>query len=278
MQTRGALFGSRTAAMKAVEALGRLGVDPKRIDLLMPGADLTEFEQKADVLHEGTGAGAWSAMGAGIGSFAGAAFVTALVPGLGVVLGIGAMAAAFIAGGLGGKLAGDAIESSNLRDDLRDDTHMLYDALRLEKAILLVGVDGKTDPESVSAVLRASGGETFDQAREGWWRARRDAEAAWYKAQGHGDFTHAEKLFRRGYEVGFDPQFAGRSFESMAVKLRTRFSDFDEGDFRRGYERAQQVQWNAQADSSTPASSQTASVSTPAMRADRYSSPSHPGR
>ena len=134
MQTRGALFGSRTAAMKAVEALKTQGIDDKRIDLLMPGAKPSEFEEKAEILHEQTGPGAWSAMGAGIGSFAGAAFVTALVPGLGAILGIGAMAAAFIAGGLGGKLAGDAIEHANVHDDLRDDTHLLYDALRRERS------------------------------------------------------------------------------------------------------------------------------------------------
>jgi hypothetical protein len=281
MQTRGALFDSRSAAMKAVEALQKYGVDDKRIDLLMPGASPSEFEEKAAVLHEGTGPGAWSAVGAGIGSFAGAAFVTALVPGLGAILGIGAMAAAFIAGGLGGKLAGDAIEHSNLHDDLRDDTHFLYDALRMEKAVLIVSIDDKTDPESVASILRASGGETFDEAREGWWRKRRDEEARWYESQGHGDFGRAETAYRRGFQAAYDPAFSGRSFESVAVKLRTRFTDFDETDFRRGYERAQELIWRSQADASSPASSQTvARASRPggAVVVDRYSSPSHPGR
>ncbi len=292
MQTRGALFGSRTAAMQAVEALHKHGISDKRIDLLMPGAKPSDFEEKAGVLHEGTGPGAWSAMGAGLGSFAGAAIVTALIPGLGTILGIGAMAAAFIAGGFGGKLVGDAIEHSSFHDDLRDDTHFLYEALRLEKAVLIVSIDDKTDPESVASILRAAGGLTFDQAREGWWRKRRDDEARWYAAQGHGDFARAEQPYRRGFQAAYDPTFSGRSFESVAVKLRTRFTDFDEENFRRGYERAQELQWREQADASSPTSSQTTqptlggvagvagvSRSDPALRdTTRYSSPSHPGR
>jgi len=71
------------------------------------------------------------------------------------------------------------------------------------------------------------------------------------------------------------------------VKLRTRFTDFEEDDFRRGYERAQELVWRAQADASSPESSQTGPITTVRPRESRpgaprddarYSSPSHPGR
>lgn len=252
MQTIGGVFESGKRALEALAALRSVGVAEKNLEVLMPGSDPAEFETKTAMINGSEGPGAWGAVGAGIGSFAGAAFMTAVIPGIGPILGLGALAAAFIAGGLGGKAAGDAIEGSSVHDDVGDDLHVFEDALRREKAIVIVMVDAKTDPLAVQSILRAKGGVTLDEAREGWWRARRDAEANYYESLGHGrTFDQAEGAYRKGFEAGCDPRYAGRTFESIAVKLRTRFHDVEEEDFRSGFQRAQELRWQQQREPAT---------------------------
>lgn len=238
MQTIGGVFESGARALRAVQALRAAGVKDDDIVALMPGSDPKEFELEAEMLHDQEGPGAWAAIGAGLGSFAGAAFVSAVLPGIGPILGLGALAAAFIAGGVGGKLAGDAIERSSIHDDVGDDLFLFEDALRREKALVVVMIRSKTDPRAVQGILSASGAKTLDEARAEWWRDRRDEEERYYATlmNAHG-FSQAESAYRRGFEAAFDPRYRGRKFESVALKLRTRFHDEEEDTFRMGFER-----------------------------------------
>ena len=247
MQTIGGVFESGGRALQAVQALRKAGVKDDDVVALMPGSDPKEFELEAEMLHDQEGPGAWAAIGAGIGSFAGAAFVSAVLPGIGPILGLGALAAAFIAGGIGGKLAGDAIERSSIHDDVGDDFFLFEDALSREKALVVVMIRKDTDPRVVQEILSAAGAMTLDEARAQWWRDRRDAEERHYHALGAGrEFSHAEAAYRRGFESAFDPRWRGRKFESVAVKLRTRFHDDEEDDFRHGFERGSEVIWEQQ--------------------------------
>jgi hypothetical protein len=238
MQTIGGVFESGARAIRAVQALRTAGVKDDNVVALMPGSDPKEFELEAEMLHDQEGPGAWAAIGAGIGSFAGAAFVSAVLPGIGPILGLGALAAAFIAGGIGGKLAGDAIERSSIHDDVGDDLYLFEDTLRREKALVVVMIDRKTDPRTVQQILSAAGAMSLDEARAHWWRDRREEEERHYASLGNGrGFSQAEAAYRRGFEAAFDPRYRGRKFESVALKLRTRFHDAEEEDFRAGFER-----------------------------------------
>ena len=247
MQTIGGVFDSRARALQAVRSLRQAGVKDDDIVALMPGSDPKEFELEAEMLHDGEGPGAWAAIGAGLGSFAGAAFVSAVLPGIGPILGLGALAAAFIAGGIGGKLAGDAIENSSIHDDVGDDLFLFEDTLARDKALVVVMIRSHVDPMNVQAILDASGAMTLDQARTQWWRERREQEERYYASLGNGrTFSEAESAYRRGFQAAFDPRWRGRKFESVAVKLRTRFHDDEEEDFRRGFDRGSELIWEQQ--------------------------------
>lgn len=251
MQTIGGIFDSAGQAMRAVRALQKAGVRDDELVVLMPGSDPKEFEIESEMLHDQAGPGAWGAVGAGIGSFAGAAFVSAILPGIGPILGLGALAAAFIAGGIGGKLAGDAIESSHVHDDVGDDFHLFEHYLRRNKAIVIAMIGKHSDPQSVDAILRASGVKSLDEARAEWWRTWREQEESHYATLGSGrPFAEAESAYRRGFQAGFDPRWRGRKFESVAVKLRPLFRDWEEEDFRHGFDRAQELDWEMQQDES----------------------------
>lgn len=247
MQSVGGIFDTRGQALEAIRKLRSIGVGKQSLVVLMPGGDKGEFESELDLMHDSAGPGAWSAMGVGMGSFAGAALISAVLPGLGTVVALGALAAAFIAGGIAGRFAGDLIEHSWVHDDVGDDFHLFEDSLRRSKAIVIVLVDSKIDPKSVSEVLSASGAVSMDQARANWWRAWRANEEKYYDSLGHGKrFAQVEAPYRRGFESGFDPRYRGRKFEAVAVKLRTRFHDSEEEAFRRGFERAQELDWEMQ--------------------------------
>jgi hypothetical protein len=247
MQTIGGVFDSRAQALRAVQSLHAAGVKDESVVALMPGSDPREFQTEAELLRDHEGPGAWAAIGAGLGSFAGAAFVSAVMPGIGPILGLGALAAAFIAGGIGGKLAGDAVERSSIHDDVGDDLYLFAEALRREKALVVVMIDRRTDPRSVHGILSAAGAKTLDEARAQWWRDRRDEEERHYASLGNGRrFSRAESSYRRGFEAAFDPRYRGRKFESVAVKLRTRFHDEEEEDFRTGFERGTERAWQQQ--------------------------------
>ena len=276
MQTIGGVFESRTRALETVRALRAAGVDEKRIVLLTPGSDPKEFALEAELLHDSEGPGAWGAVGAGMGSFAGAALVSIVMPGVGPVIGLGMLAAAFIAGGVGGKVAGDAIERSQVHDDVGDDFFLFEDALRRERAMVVVFVDHKTDPKAVDEIVRAAGGMSLDEARAAWWHERREEEERYYASLGSGRrFSQAESAYRRGFEAGLDPRYRGRKFESVAVKLRTRFHDDEEEDFRTGFERAAELGWERQAQAQRDlAAKERAAKAERARDAGRASAPS----
>ena len=249
MQTVVQIFDSREKALAAVHALRSAGgVDPTDIQLLMPGTmSPSEFKEKAHTHDEEGAPGAWSALGAGIGSFAGAALISVVVPGIGPILGLGAIAAAFAGGAVGGHAAGRAIEKSGMHDDSRDDFFLFEEMLRRDKNVLVVRIGDKTDALAVQNIATAAGGVSIDHAREDWWIERRAAEVRYYEATHRGDFGKAERAYRRGFELGSSREFNGRSYESVAVKLRPHRSDAEEWDFRHGFERAAQMTWERQA-------------------------------
>jgi hypothetical protein len=128
-----------------------------------------------------------------------------------------------------------------------DDLYLFEDALAREKALVVVMLRKDTDPRAVQEILSAAGAMTLDEARAQWWRDRRDAEERHYHSLGAGrQFSQAEAAYRRGYASAFDPRWRGRKFESIAVKLRTRFHDDEEEDFRRGFERGSEQIWEQQ--------------------------------
>jgi hypothetical protein len=238
------IFDSPDAALRAIAALRLAGVAQKNVQVLMPGTmDAREFIERSQIDEGASNPAAWSAIGSGIGSFVGAAAVSALVPGIGPVLGVGAIAAAFLAGAVGGDAAGRAIEKSPVKDDTRDDFFLFEDALRREKAMLVVRIEDETDPKAVVGILRAAGGRSIDSAREEWWNARRDEEAKYYQARFQSDFAQAERSYRRGYEVGYDRRFHDRSYDQVEADLASYRAGFDEADFRRGFERGATAAW-----------------------------------
>ncbi|MDQ2938775.1 MAG: hypothetical protein M3R67_14945, partial [Acidobacteriota bacterium] len=81
-----------------------------------------------------------------------------------------------------------------------------------------------------------AGAESIDAARESWWLALRDAEAADYETTGR-NFQGDEASYRRGFEAALRTS----AKDSGTREGTVTDTEFDEA-FRRGYERGQSYQ------------------------------------
>jgi len=266
MDTVVGIFDSGDAALEAVRELHDRGISADAIHLVMPGGSLREFERWVHADDPGAAQGAWSALGLGMGSFAGAAFVSAIIPGIGPVLGIGALAAAFVAGGVAGMKAGEAIDRARIHDDQHDDTRLFEEALRLEKAVVAVEVRTDSDANVARETVRVHRGDSFDQAHTRWWSTRvTEMKSEPSEVTGPLDSTHREwaiaasggepaaaptsplpseqqtRAFDRGFAAAQEPRFEGRTYDEVAIMLRAMHTDQEEPYFRRGYERARAI-------------------------------------
>ncbi|GAC1394296.1 MAG: hypothetical protein NVSMB47_03010 [Polyangiales bacterium] len=238
MEMVGGFFDKREQAVKALAALASAEVDPTGVHVLMPGGDVPGFE--AELRGDGVDAKAARTFmeRVGIGGFAGAAVASVVLPGVGPVFALGSLASTVLA------TAADRVAHADVDQNFAEASHLFHDALSHGKSVVVVNIDGKTDPVSAREILVACGAVTFDEARDAWWTERRESEARYYETTSQGaDFDRAERAYRRGYEAALEPRYEGRGFEKVALTLRDRFRDREEADFRRGYERAQRSQW-----------------------------------
>ena len=224
------VFRSLGDASRAVERLHRT-IERDRINLLTPGSTEEEIHHvptTEDMPPVGGAMGAvlGTALGAGIGL---------KLPAVGVVTAVGAAAAAAlgVAGGVAGWKAGDAVDRKSSTGLPIDELYVYEDALEKGHTVVIAMVH-KDEEHDVRAILRETGAESIDEAREHFWDGLRDAEEREYE----GDFSADEDAYRRGFEAAHLPPHRRRPLDEVEPALRERHGELVEhGAFRRGYER-----------------------------------------
>ena len=175
-----ATFPDMEAARKAMDALGRAGVEAEDISVLGqaveearsdPDTRLRDLDATTDIAKK---AGAGAAVGGALGALAGAAAF--VIPGVGPVVGMGLLAAA--AGGtaagasVGGMVGGVAGLS------LEDDWDLTFqEHLRAGRVLLAVHAADKSDVEKAAEVLEDHDAQQLEWI-DGEGRKLEDGEAS----------------------------------------------------------------------------------------------------
>jgi hypothetical protein len=239
MQTVVGIFTERAAAERAAAAVAGGGVSWSRISVLSPGDAGGAMARVPTTEAEPPGIG--RALGAVVGGAAGAAggmqigaLASLFVPGVGPVIALGVVGAALL--GVGGAAVGGALDGS-LRQGLpRDEIYLYEDALRQGRTIVVVVADEEEHAELTRRQLAEAGAESLDAARERWWIGLRAAEAEAYEAPER--FASDEARFRQGFEAALAPDCRGRPYMEVIEILQERFPETHADEvFRRGYER-----------------------------------------
>jgi len=244
------VFGDIEGARQAVPALRALGIPEDKINLLTPGriaeaAEVPTSDTESPGMGKAVGGVLGGAVGAAAGLSAGSAVASLLIPGVGPVVAIGIAAAGLL--GAGGAVAGAVVGKELERDTTEglpeDELYLYEDALRSGRSVVMAFVNDETQAEQVRDILRDSGAESLDAARERWWIGLRSAEEEHYQTPqpdlaGEQSVTDAESVYRRGFEAALRPSMRGRNYDSATTILRNRFPDlWQHALFIRGYER-----------------------------------------
>ena len=242
MRTAVGVFKSADDARAAVERL--LAITSRdRITLLTPSRDGRSSKEKIENVPVTEDMKPFGApMGAALGGALGLGFgVLLFLPGVGQITALGILASALLSAGgavaLGtaGKLADESLTGGIPADEL----YVYEDALRKGRSVVIALLENGADDASALSMLRESGAESLDAARESWWVGLRDAERLDYEKKGW-DFVAEETLFRRGFGAALDTRFRGKAHAEVAEELRKLYpDDYAEEPFRRGYERGE---------------------------------------
>ena len=228
-----------------MERLREKGFSEKHLGVMSPdeGGARTEMDQVPASETEQSGMGAamggvvGGAVGAAGGFSAGAAMAAMLLPGVGPILVAGLLGASLLGmGGVaGGAIVGEALENAMFSGIPKDEVFVYEDALRRGRTIVVAEAGDSDQAESARAVLKESGAESVDAAREQWWIGLRDAEREHYLTEGQ-DFDRDEPYYRTGFEAA--QRRPGHNFDEASDWLREHYPAIaSQPAFRHGYER-----------------------------------------
>ena len=237
------IFFDRASAERAVGNLRAVGLSPKSMHVLVPGAEpLFANVPTSEAEQPGMGKAIGGVLGGAVGGASGAelgaaAAASALMPVAGPAIAIGIVGAVLLS--LGGAAVGGALENA-LEDGLPKDELFVYeDAIRRGYSIVVVSPADADERERAVAVLEGSGAESVDAARERWWIGLRAGEAFEYRADGL-DFHRDEAVFREGFEAALSVGARERSERDTDAFLKERYpATYRDPAFRRGFVRGQ---------------------------------------
>jgi len=234
METVAGIFQLREQAEKAIQQIHSIGIRNDRIALLTPNSTTQAAERAvptADSEQPGMGKAmggtVGGAMGIAGGASLGAAAASVLVPGVGPVIAGAILGAAILGAGgaVTGMAAGEALEEGLVSGLPHDELFLYEDAVKKGRSVVIAFVEHDEMLENARAAMANAGAESIDAARESWWLALRDAEAAHYETTGK-QFDRDEPSYRRGFETAL------RNRGDLA-----RLSVSGDDPFKRGYER-----------------------------------------
>jgi len=158
MKTAVGIFSQRWAAELAAARLHDGGIPAERINVLAPGADDTTKIPTTDTEQGGTGAAIGGVVGAAGGLSL--AFVSAVIPGIGMaaaaILGLG--------GAVGGAAVGAALEENLSAGIPKDEVQLYQSAVRQGRSVVFALVDDAEQVEEARKTLLACGAESLDPA------------------------------------------------------------------------------------------------------------------
>jgi hypothetical protein len=239
------IFKTRADACRAAGYLKSAGIADKHLNVLMPGASEEQLKAVPTTETEAPGVGAaiggvvGGALGAAGGLSLGAAAATLFVPGVGPIIAVGLLGAAIlgIGGAAGGAVLGEALDEGLVEGLPKDDLFVYEDALRRGRSVVVAFISEGRQAEAVRKVIEQAGAADIDSAREDWWLGLRDGEEAQYTGAGR-NFVLDEPNYRCGFEAALHSQTRGKTYNEVVDYLRARYpSNYNEGSFRRGYER-----------------------------------------
>jgi hypothetical protein len=138
-----------------------------------------------------------------------------------------------------GGVVGRVVQHAAAPVSPHDHAFVYEDALRRGRWLLIVQTP---DTEQMKAVLRVFDRfetESFDNARESWWRNLREIEMRDYETTNHG-FARSETVYRKGFEAALAADLRGHSYAEAFSTLQERYPDaYDAEPFARGYQRGQ---------------------------------------
>lgn len=117
-----------------------------------------------------------------------------------------------------------------------DELFLGEQAEREGRTVLVAFAEDELQAEAAAGVLRLSGAETLESARERWWSDLRGAEEEYYSDLGH-DFREDELTYRKGFQAALDRNIRGKPYPQALDYLRKHYPDVSQQSFRHGYER-----------------------------------------
>jgi outer membrane lipoprotein SlyB len=241
------IFKTRADAQRAITELQAGGISPEDISLLTPQASEDEVHSipVADTEQPGMGKALGSVVGGAVGAATGlslgAAAASIFIPAVGPVIAVGLLGAALFGtgGAVGGAIAGEALEQG-MDEGLPVDEMFVYeDALRKGRSVVVVLAKDSFRADVAREVMRQTGTESVDAAREDWWLGLRDAEEESYTGPKE-EFGSVERDYRSGFEAALRPQLRGKTYQDSVNYLMATYPQcYSDSSFRRGYERGQ---------------------------------------
>jgi hypothetical protein len=236
------ILSSREQGNLAVENLRATGVTDERINMLTPGAP-TDLPKIAMIEAEqpGTATAIGGVVGGAVGAAGGLTLGTAMaglvVPGIGGVIAIGLGAATVLgaAGAWAGATAGETLEDLMAPGIPIDELFLYEDALRRGRTVVIIFLPDEETAHRARQVLRDSGAESIDAARENWWIGLRDDERNVYFNDSEEPAGKQQK-YRCGFETALHPALGRRPYAEAVKSLRAVYpEEYADESFRRGY-------------------------------------------
>jgi hypothetical protein len=239
METIVGIFARREDALSVARRLeSSLDFEAKNLIILSGGAARSDVEAipTEDGEQPGMGKALGGVVGGAAGLGAGAMIASLLLPGVGPILTITFGAALGVGGAAAGASAGGALEDIWSRGVPKDEIFFYENALRQGRTVLVALSENPDQLEAGRNVMKSSGAEAVDAAREKWWIGLKDAERIAY--QEPIEFETREEMFRRGFEAALEPEIRGQSFKQIKDYLQKRYpKDVEDVTFRQGFER-----------------------------------------
>ncbi|MGE0683601.1 MAG: hypothetical protein AB7P69_22225 [Candidatus Binatia bacterium] len=239
------IFCSPDAVQAAFDALRREGFTTDQLTLLTPQTSSAELPPGSSVETSPPGAcGVKAGDVAGsilgwAGSVAGTAVTLVFISAVGPIAAIGALALASILGATVGGVVGHVAQQAVASSLPHDYAFVYEDALRRGRWLLIVQAPDEHQMKIAFRVLDHSETESFDEAREAWWRNLRESEMQSYKAPPH-EFTQVEPIYRKGFEAALAADLRGHSYTEALPTLQDRYPNtYDAESFAQGYQRGQ---------------------------------------
>jgi len=222
------IFSSETEARRAIETLHLNGVDTKKVALLTPSNGRKPLESlPVDAAEQpGMGKVMGAVVGGASGLSAGGILVAAIIPGVGPVTAAGLLGAAILgaAGASVGAVAGGSIENSMTRGLPEDEIFVYEDALRKGRSVVVVLSDQEQGLAHIRELLKSSGAEAIDAARQQWWIGLRSAEHEHYSSSGR-NFGDDEGFYRMGFEAALHARNRCKEFDQASAEMESNLED-----------------------------------------------------